>query len=475
MFLGSVEPSGTQRLRWRLAELFNQCCLQSKLSREWRVAHIVSIFKKGNRNDPACYRGLSINSSVSRLFGKVLQGRLRDSIGDKISEDQSGFTPGKSCTDNLFVLQQVMEKKIAVDQEVHLAFIDLEKAYDSIPRSKIWEVLNILEVDRPLLKIIKELYKENESYVKIGHRLSNPINTTKGLRQGCSLSPLIFNAYVEVALREWKTKCQGMGIPIGDNTLFTLSFADDQVVIAQDSYDLEFMTKRLYQEYNKWGLQVSLKKTEYLAVNSNACFEVFINDNVQIQQVDKFKYLGATINNEGLGKEEIQTRIQKSKQVIGCLNSLWWDRNLSATTKKRLGRTLVESVLCYGSELWTLSADAKRKIQVVEMDYLRRSAGISRMEKKTNIEVRRIMNASEETVLDRIEKSSLKWFGHVLRMPENRWPKRVFQWAPQGRRKRGRPRKSWNGTVTEAMEARNLEADDALNRDVWRRVTGRQQ
>ena len=142
-----------------------------------------------------------------------------------------------------------------------------------------------------------------------------------------------------------------MGILIVDDTLFTLSFADDQVVIAQDSFDLEFMTKRLYQEYNKWGLQVSLKKTEYLAVNSNACFEVFIDDNVQIQQVDKFKYLGATINNEGLGKEEIQTRIQKSKQVIGCLNSLWWDRKLSATTKKRLGRTLVESVLCYVSEL----------------------------------------------------------------------------------------------------------------------------
>ena len=106
-------------------------------------------------------------------------------------------------------------------------------------------------------------------------------------------------------------------------------------------------------------------------------------------------------------------------------------------TKKRLGQTLVESMLCYSSEVWVLNADLKRRLLAVEMDYLRRSAGISRIERRTNNEVRHFMRAYE-SVLDRIERKSLKWFEHWLRMPDNRWPKKVFQWTPPGRRKRGR-------------------------------------
>jgi Reverse transcriptase (RNA-dependent DNA polymerase) len=335
--------------------------------------------------------------------------------------------------------------------------------------------LETLGTDQSLLNIIKELYKDNVSYVRVGSRLSGAICTTKGLRQGCSLSPLIFNAYVEVVLREWKRSIGGMGIPINDETtLFTLSFADDQVVIAQDSYDLEFMIKRLYDTYKYWGLQVSLKKTEYLAVNTDANFEVLINDDVEIKQVEKFKYLGATLNKNGLGRQEILTRVQNGKRVVGCLNSVWWDRHISRKTKKRLGRTLVESVMCYGAELWTMGVDEKRRIQAVEMDYLRRSAGISRLERRTNEEVRHIMNATE-TINDRIEKRSLKWFGHVMRMPEERWPKKIFHWNPAGRKKRGRPRRSWSDTIKTAMDNRELEPDDVFDRVVWRRATGRQQ
>ena len=109
-----------------------------------------------------------------------------------------------------------------------------------------------------------------------------------------------------------------MGIPINERCLFSLNFANDQAVVAQDSYDLEFILKRLYDAYSQWGLQVSLKKTEYLAVNTDANFEILIKDDTTVSQVNSFKYLGAIINREGLGTEEIKTRIQKSKRIVGC-------------------------------------------------------------------------------------------------------------------------------------------------------------
>lgn len=226
-----------------------------------------------------------------------------------------------------------------------------------------------------------------------------------------------------------------MGIPIDDFCLFTLSFADDQVVFAQDSYDMEFMLQRLYRQYNEWGLRINTCKTEYMVVNSSAQFPIFISDNETVKQVDQFKYLGVLINkDEGIGRTEIKNRIEQSRKVIGCLNSVWWDRNISRDVKKHIGRTMVESVLSYGSEVWTLSAEMKRKINTVEMDYLRRSEGISRLQRINNEDIRQRANA-HETILERIERRGLKWFGHMMRMDEQRLPLKLFKWNPPGRRK----------------------------------------
>lgn len=457
-----------------ITKLMNNCLQQQKIPSEWKTSHLISIYKKGSRKDPSSYRGLSINSTMSRLFGKILQKRLRENIGHNIGEDQSGFTPGRSCTDNLFTVQQLLEKKIARGEEVHIAFIDLLKAYDNVPRNKLWHALRTIGTNDHLIKIIQEYYHNIIAYIKVGGILSKPIHPTKSLRQGCSLSPLLFNTYVEVALRNWKRSCEGMGIPINDQHLLTLSFADDQAVFAQDAYDLEFMLRRLYNEYENWGMHISLTKTEYLVVNSNAQFDIILNNNHQVKQVNDFKYLGVTVDNNGIGKSEIKERIQKARKVVGALNSIWWDNNINKKNKKRIRQVMVETVLCYGSEIWTMREEDKRKVEAVEMDYLRRSSRVSRRDRITNEDIRNRM-AATETLTQRIEKRSLRWFGHLLRMEDSRWPKRMWQWTPLGRNKRGRPRRSWNEGVRAAMRERNMDEQQAYDREAWRLGMGRRQ
>lgn len=92
-----------------------------------------------------------------------------------------------------------------------------------------------------------------------------------------------------------------MGLSIGDTHLFTLSFADNQAVLAQDSFDMEFMPPRLYSEYI-----FSLNKMEHLLVNPDARFEVLINDNAVVKQVDQFKYLGVMVDDKGIGSQNIR-------------------------------------------------------------------------------------------------------------------------------------------------------------------------
>ncbi|XP_044757686.1 uncharacterized protein LOC123315839 [Coccinella septempunctata] len=104
------------------------------------------------------------------------------------------------------------------------------------------------------------------------------------------------------------------------------------------------------------------------------------------------------------------------------------------------------------------------------MDYLRRSARTSRLQHVTNDSIRDRLQA-KETVMDRIEIRSLRWFGHLKRMPEYRWPRRL--WVPPGRRKRGRPRRSWNEGVYQSMEQRQLNVELTQDREAWRRGLGR--
>lgn len=151
------------------------------------------------------------------------------------------------------------------------------------------------------------------------------------------------------------------------------------------------MLRILYEEHKKWGLEV-----------------------IRIKQVDKFKYLGTIVDRNGISNQEIKYKIKKVRNVIGTLN-VWWDKNIKDRIKKRIGQKMVVTDLTYGFELWTIKEEDKRISNAVEIDYLRRIRRTSRLERVQNEQIRSKMKA-KETMIDRIEKKSLKLFGHLLRM-----------------------------------------------------------
>ena len=122
--------------------------------------------------------------------------------------------------------------------------VDLTKSYDIIPILKLWEVLRELNINNTLITALQNLYS-NMAQVKTGNKLSHLFNIIMGLRQGCCVSPTFFKIYIRKALEEWKSKCHGMGVTLENITLYTLQSADDQIVLAGDKEDLEYMTRKL--------------------------------------------------------------------------------------------------------------------------------------------------------------------------------------------------------------------------------------
>jgi hypothetical protein len=141
-------------------------------------------------------------------------------------------------------------------------FIDLTKAYDSAPLNKLWETLDKSTINARLIEAIQSLYKGSTSKIKTGNQITKGFKVTKGLRQGCSLSPTLFKIYLERVLRNWKMKCQPMGIPIQNTYVYSLNFADDQVSLEQDHDDMEYMARKLKEECEQWGLTINLEKNQ---------------------------------------------------------------------------------------------------------------------------------------------------------------------------------------------------------------------
>lgn len=257
-----------------------------------------------------------------------------------------------------------------------------------------------------------------------------------------------------------------MGLPIGDEVIHTLLFADDQVLIAGDEDDAAYMFRKLQDEYRRWGLTINIKKTVYMVVGDEHSNDLLI-DNGKIKLVKSFKYLGVTLSSVGRSYQDITNKIGQGKRVIRQLNSILWSDKITRKTKTTIYKTIIESICTYGAETWEMTKRDRSRLTALEMDYWRRSCRISRLDHVRNETIRQMMNV-QGTILDTIDRKRLIWYGHLQRMGDNRWPKKIWQWVPPERRKRGRPPRSWQRDIDEAMAVRGLQGGDWNDRVTWR-------
>lgn len=467
---GGIAPElikyGSEKLFRMTQTMFQTAIDGEEIPMEWKQAYITSIYKKGDRKTCENYRGISVIAMIGRLYGRVLKNIMEEQIKGKIGEDQAGFTAGRSTIDHIYTIQQLIEKKKAKNRAVHLAFIDLKKAYDTVPRQQLWKAMTNTNIHPQIINAVKNLYEGNKVAVKIGTNLSDTFETSKGLLQGCSTSPTLFKIFMEYTLIRWKQKCEGMGIPIRNHNLYILTFADDQVILAQDEEDLGYMIRKLKEEYTKAGLEINFSKTEYLTTEESL-EDLIVDDEVQILGANKFKYLGFTITKTATTEDEIKSRLGQARTCIKQLHPIIWNTHITKNTKHKIYNTMVRSIMTYGAEIWVVNKKIKGNINAVEMEYWRRCCGLTRMDRVSNEEIRRRMGV-DKTIITYIEEKRLQWYGHVRRAGDERWIKRVTEWSPIGRRKRGRPRRSWRDEIDDDMERRNLEDGDWENREEWK-------
>ncbi|KAK3889840.1 hypothetical protein Pcinc_006166 [Petrolisthes cinctipes] len=191
-----LKCGGEVVVEWML-QLCTLAWRQEEVPEDCRRAIIVSLYKgKGSKEECGSYRGIYLLSEPGKVYEKVLTERLIEVTGKKVSEEQGWFRKGRRCVDQIFALKSILEKYIGKGRKLYAAFMDLKKAYDRVDRKAMTEVLKIYSVGGSLLKGFEAFYAGAKACVWVEGDLSESFNISVELRQGCVMSPWLFNIYI---------------------------------------------------------------------------------------------------------------------------------------------------------------------------------------------------------------------------------------------------------------------------------------
>ena len=306
-------------------------------------------------------------------------------------------------------------------------------------------------INASIIRAIENLYDKAQSAVLFNGNTGEWFRTTVGVRQGCLLSPTIFNIFLETIMCEALDDHEGSSVSVGGRLITNFRFADDIVVNADVEEEVGVLVGRLDTTTTRYKMEIGPDKTKVMTNNPNGFQREIKMKGQRLEEAENFKYLGAIISNKG-SKPEVLSRIAQTTAALSRLKSIWRDRNISLACKVKLMRMLILSTFLYVCESCTLTAEIERRIQAFEMRCYRKLLNISYKDNVTNEEVRnRIQNANgvHDDLLTMVKKRKLRWYGHISR--SSGMPKTILQGTVKGARRRGRQKKSWEDNIKERM------------------------
>lgn len=452
--------------------LCNQIYHEAQSPADWGKAIIVPIHKKGDKKECNNYRGISLLSVPGKVYTRILQQRMKRYVEDIVAEEQAGFRVGRGTVDQLFVIRQLSEKFSEKNRTLYNNFIDFKQAFDSVWQLGLWKVLRNYGIPEQLVILLEDMYSKSASAVRVDGELTEWFKVTVGVRQGCNLSPYLFNLLLEAMIQQ-ATKAVEAGVYISGQLANNLRFADDIDLIAESPEQLQELTDKVNESSKRFGLKINVSKTKVMTIGKSHK-ELNINlEHDKLEQVTEFVYLGSLVSEDGESRRDIQRRTSLASAMVGKLNKIWRSNSISIKTKVKVYETIVIPVFLYGAECWRLRKTDERKIQSTEMGWLRKIMGVSRLQRIRNEAIREQMG-QQETLCAKVQRKRLKWFGHVTRMDNTRLPFRALHCHIQGTRSRGRQPKTWMDNVKEDLKEHGMDirtaTEKARDRQQWRHL-----
>ena len=510
--LEMITASGTIGIEVMLK--FCQRILDGKgMPEEWKTSVVVPIFKgKGDVMDCGAYRGIKLLEHAMKIVERVLEKRIRILV--KVDDMQFGFMPGKGTIDALFIVRRMQEEYREKNKKLYMCFVDLEKAFDRVPRRVMEWALRKKGLPEALVIAVMSLYEGSRTKVRVGSGLSEEFDV--GVHQGSVLSPLIFAIVVDVVTENAR-----------EGLMNEILYADDLVLMSESLEELKEKFQKWKKAFESKGLKANLGKTKMMVCGSEGektkskidpcgvcgkrvmansvmctkCNEwihgrcaklkkvtissarLFVCENCKnpsvgaegsveelcdkVETVKGFYYLGDRLNASGGCENAVTARTRIGWMKFRECGELLLGRRFSLKIKGMVYRSCVRSAMLYGSETWCLRENEAAIMRRTERAMVRAMCGVKLADRRNTIELMDMLGL-KETVDKMVKANAVRWYGHVLRRENDNILRRAMVFKVNERRKRGRPKRTWKNQVEESVRRIGLKEEDAVNRTRWR-------
>ena len=397
-----------------LHKLFIMCEQLVVIPEEWKTCLVTLIYKnKGAKDQVSNYRPISLTCVIRRLYEKVVKRWYETKVINKVTNNQGGFRRMRSTYDQILRLNEI----IGQNKEVIVTFTDIQAAYDCVDRRILWTKLRKkYKISNQGILILRTLFDDNKSKLIVEGEFSEEIINRRGLLQGSSLSPSLFNAFIDDMSAELNEHGAQTG-SLGEN-INNLLFADDAAIIAGSPGEMQL----LIDICERWSLRVGIRfkpaKCKVIAKGVRIDGLILYGSNIEL--VDNHEYLGVVIGEDGIDWDKsMAPRIIKATNRLHWIkkrgmNAFGWRINMSLCIYKAFIRPMLE----YGMGLGIIPNKVMKKIQGVQNMAMRFIFSCS---KSTSIAALHVLG-NIEMMRDRNQILNMLYFQKIILGPKSGHP-----------------------------------------------------
>ena len=420
-------------------KLFNIILESGIFPDSWCISSLTPIFKSGDTSDTNNYRGICVSSCLGKFFTSILNQRLMKFIQKNkiLHNSQIGFLPNHRTSDHIFTMRCVIDRYVKNSKggRIYACFIDFKKAFDSIWHQGLFFRLLQNNINGNLYSLIKNLYSKSSCFIKLGSKRTKTFQYERGVRQGCILSPLLFNLYLnELSILLDESSPDDCIILPNGSKLTSLLYADDLVLLSRSREGLQKYINTVSLFCSKWQMNINEKKSKVMVFCKKTSKKlkqesIFSLNNKNLEVVQDYTYLGVKMNSTGNFTAHQSLSREKALHAFFNVSRIVDFKKLKPHQASKLFDSLISPILTYGSEVWGVYEKQdfekwdKTPIEKAHLRFCKYYLGVN--SKASNLACRSELGRFPLKVF--IDKLILKYFNHIMNLPENSIAKQCFK------------------------------------------------